>query len=439
MEEKSYAPPSNFMDLLLDAVCVVSREGRFVFVSAAGRDIFGYAPEEMIGKPVIGFVHPEDRAKTLDAVSEIVGGRRMLHFENRYIRKDGTVANILWSARWSEADALRVAVARDITERKRSESKQTAMYAISEAANAAENLPALFQCIHGIVRSLLPADDFTVALLNPASDELTFAYRAHRRHSADREPSAELGLLVETVIRTGRSLPSSPSGECTPDRRNRLAVPLETPGGVIGALALQADAPDAYYSEDDKELLQFVSLQVAAAVERKRTHDRLQYLAQHDQLTDLPNRALFQDRLQGALARARRRQGRLALLLLDMDKFKDVNDTFGHITGDDLLREVAVRLKASIRASDTVGRLGGDEFVVLLEDVARAEDAAMVAGKLLEILSRGYDVHGRTLQIIPSIGIAIFPEDGENDEELFRSADSSMYAVKKGRSGESPD
>ena len=107
--------PNNFTDLLLDAVCVVDREGYFLFVSAASEQIFGYTPEEMIGRPFTDFVYPGDRERTLQAVNEILDGVLKPHFENRYVRKDGKIAHIMWSARWSEAEQIRVAVARDVT------------------------------------------------------------------------------------------------------------------------------------------------------------------------------------------------------------------------------------------------------------------------------------------------------------------------------------
>ena len=125
--ENPYAQLSNFVDLMLDAVCVVDPQGRFVFVSAACERIFGYTPEEMIGRAMMDMVLPEDRARTLHAASEIIGGQPKPHFENRYVRKDGQIVHIMWSARWSEVDQLQIGVARDITERKQSELVQAAL------------------------------------------------------------------------------------------------------------------------------------------------------------------------------------------------------------------------------------------------------------------------------------------------------------------------
>lgn len=272
-------PLSQFTDLLLDAVCVVDQEGRFVFISAAGERIFGYTPEAMIGRPPTDFVHPDDRGKTEEAIGDLIGGEPKPYFENRYIRKDGSVVHIMWSARWSDDYQIRVAVARDITE-------------------------------------------------------------------------------------------------------------------------------------------------------SARLKERLEFLALHDPLTNLPNRSLFFDRLRTALARAHREQSRFAVLFLDLDRFKAVNDSLGHSVGDHLLRTVAQRLHQSVRQSDTLGRLGGDEFVILINGLDQPDDARVVADKVVAALSAPYELEGHTVIVSASIGIAVYPEHGEDELELVRHADHDMYQAK---------
>jgi PAS domain S-box-containing protein len=137
MESKIRDRLIKIMDLLVDAVCIVDADGRFVFVNAACERTFGYKPEEMIGRNMIDLVHPEDRTRTMQAVDRIMDGFLQQHFENRYLRKDGRVVHLMWSARWSDDDQLRLAVARDITELKHAQIKQNALYEITEAAHAA--------------------------------------------------------------------------------------------------------------------------------------------------------------------------------------------------------------------------------------------------------------------------------------------------------------
>jgi diguanylate cyclase (GGDEF)-like protein/PAS domain S-box-containing protein len=441
MPASTSVPLANVMDLLLDAICVVDVEGRFSFVSAACERIFGYTPEELIGRPMIDLVFPADRARTLAAAADIMAGNPKPHFENRYVRKDGQIVHIMWSARWSEADQARIAVARDITELKRAASMQAALHHISEAANSAADLLALFPRIHQIIGELLPATNCFVALYDERKDELTFPYFVDEHDETPAPRKLDSGTLSAHVIRSGESLLLTHDGQSElsddigpiigKDSLDWLGVPLVSQKGTIGALVVQSYSGDVRYTEQDKLLLQFVSTQIAAAIERKQVETRLQYIAQHDLLTDLPNRELFHDRLQAGLTRARSSKQRLALLYIDLDRFKRVNDTFGHTTGDLLLQEVARRIKACVRESDSAGRVGGDEFVVLLNNVNLPIHAATVAEKIRCALNQPFDLAEQRVHIAASLGIAVYPEHGDADALLIRHADAAMYAAKK--------
>lgn len=168
--------------------------------------------------------------------------------------------------------------------------------------------------------------------------------------------------------------------------------------------------------------------------ERARAVDaarRALRLALYDMLTDLPNRKLFTDRLLHSLARARRDKNQLAVMFIDLDKFKPVNDKFGHTVGDLLLKEVAKRLQECVRKSDTVARLGGDEFVVLIPTVEDKHGDLVVAEKILKTLATPFYIDGHALHISSSIGIAVYPADGEDEKSLLRNADIAMYHAKK--------
>ena len=168
--------------------------------------------------------------------------------------------------------------------------------------------------------------------------------------------------------------------------------------------------------------------------ERKELEEQLHHQAFHDALTGLPNRLLFSDRLGQALARAERRENLVAVLFMDLDNFKHVNDSLGHEAGDRLLVGVAERLRACLRPEDTAARLGGDEFTVLLEDVADASDAARVAGRIIEDLRVPFEVGGHEVLTAASIGIALDDRSRDRPADLMREADLAMYWAKsKGR------
>lgn len=171
------------------------------------------------------------------------------------------------------------------------------------------------------------------------------------------------------------------------------------------------------------------------AVQDISEREQLTYLAQHDSLTGLPNRHLFRDRLRQATARAKREQRRVAVMFLDLDRFKQVNDSLGHAAGDVLLRLVGERWGACLRKTDTVARVGGDEFAVIVEGFHAREQVTIVAEKLVAALGGTFDLDGAHASVGVSIGIALHPEDGEAEEALLQRADTAMYQAKRNHGG----
>jgi diguanylate cyclase (GGDEF)-like protein/PAS domain S-box-containing protein len=165
--------------------------------------------------------------------------------------------------------------------------------------------------------------------------------------------------------------------------------------------------------------------------ERKRVHERIHQLAHHDFLTQLPNRALFKDRLERSIAMAERNQTHSAVLFVDLDGFKAINDELGHEAGDWLLCEMAERMTQAIRQADTLARMGGDEFTLILDDVSGRDDVARVARKLLKAVSQPFVITGQRRQIGASVGIALYPNDARDYDGLLRCADEAMYAAKQ--------
>ncbi|HEX7643426.1 MAG TPA: diguanylate cyclase [Burkholderiaceae bacterium] len=387
-------------DLVLDAVFLVEEGGRIVFVNPACTAIFGYQPEEMIGRALLDFIHPDDRERTLTEMGQVVNGLARVGFENRYLRKDFSVAHIMWSARWSQEDKLRIGVARDITERKRAEERQAGMLALSTAAHGAESVFAMFAAFHATLQRLLPVRGLA-ALLGP--DERV-AYSAMRP-----------GDMIEP-----------------PDMAQWHGMPMATSGANLGELRLDLGRIEAL-SAGDTELLQFAARQAAAVIERFALHANLARAARYDDLTGLPNRRLFQDRIHSAFARCRRGESSGALLFIDLDDFKEVNDAHGHAAGDQLLQTVAGRIASCVREADTVARIGGDEFVVLIEGVYEREQAELVAAKIGKAIGEPLALADNLLHPQASIGVALYPEHGKVINQLMRHADQAMYACKMAR------
>ena len=216
----------------------------------------------------------------------------------------------------------------------------------------------------------------------------------------------------------------------------RDAVP-DVPVVVLSGLSDEDVAVEAVQSGAQDYLLKgqgdggLIARSLRYAVERKRAEQHIHHLATHDGLTGLPNRRLLLDRLGQALASTRREKRLLALLFLDLDGFKAVNDTFGHAIGDQVLQDVASRLSACVRESDTVARLGGDEFTIVLQEISHPQDANRFAAKILEAFEAPFSLRGHHHRVSASIGIGLYPNDGESPEALMRAADLAMYRAKQ--------
>ena len=212
-----------------------------------------------------------------------------------------------------------------------------------------------------------------------------------------------------------------------------LVLPVQTEETFFATLTVIGLPGQADLAADDVAWLMTLSHHAAAALEQRRLNRHLLWLAQHDALTGLPNRSLFEDRVAEALKRSARSGRGCAVALLDLDGFKAINDSHGHEAGDEVLKAVAARLGAALRASDTVCRLGGDEFTVLAEGVDDLEACARVAEKLRAALSTPLRVAGVQLRLEVSVGCALFPQDGDQAQALLRVADRAMYLDKRAR------
>lgn len=428
------------VDLLMDVVCVVDLEGNFVYINASCEKVFGYTPEEMLGTNMISYVHPDDREKTLATATQIMRGHEEPYFENRYLRKDGSTVYIMWSARWSENDKVRVAVARDITVYKRYQRIQNSIFKISEMAHQANDLSELYQQAHESISRFIAAESFIVAIKEEGKDTVNLSYCVDGQYQPKKNIKLTNSCALGKVIDGGKTLLINSNRESallakinhnseSDDKGNWVGVPLKSKETVFGALVIHA-TESSVYTKQDVKLMEFVGEQFAATIERKEYERKLHHIASHDWLTGLPNRLLFNDRLDVAIKRATRNKEKLALLYMDLDGFKEVNDSLGHTKGDLLLSKVANRIRSCVRDSDTVARMGGDEFTVLLTEINQGEAIDAVLGKINEVVEKPFMLEGSRVHIGISIGVAVYPENGLGREQLFRIADNKMYADK---------
>ena len=441
MNQRFYDIASRVVDLLMDVVCVVDEHGVFVYISSSCEKVFGYTQQEMLGTNMINYVHPEDRNKTLAVAAQIMRGKEQPYFENRYVRKDGRTVYIMWSARWQEDDKVRVAVARDITEYKRFERTQSSIYKISQMAHQSSNPEQLCQDSFQLIKSFIDIETFIVCIKHSEKNLIKLTYSNSEQHPTGASLTVDSNSAISEIIEKSKTLMANSNNvsplEVSKDEKvrfhqhgNWLGIPLTTQKKVIGVLVIGSDISKRY-SSNDISLLEYVAEQFAVAIERKNNEQKLHHLASHDWLTGLPNRMLFNDRMEVAINRAKRIGEKVALLYMDLDGFKEVNDSLGHAKGDLLLSKVAVRIKSCVRESDTVARMGGDEFTILLTEVQERKEIENVSKKIKGAFKEGFSLDGNDAVIGISIGIAVYPDDGENSESLLRIADNAMYDDKR--------
>jgi diguanylate cyclase (GGDEF)-like protein/PAS domain S-box-containing protein len=261
--------------------------------------------------------------------------------------------------------------------------------------------------------------DGRIELFNPGAERM-FAYRSEEvlgRNVSLLMPEPHCSRHDEYLRRyqeTGEAHVIGKPREVTARRQDGTLFPMEL---RISQLELEGER-------------KFIGI-VYDISERKAIEERIAHLAHHDALTNLPNRRLTQDRIEQAITRAQRTNAQFAVMFVDLDKFKRINDAFGHDAGDQLLKEAAQRLTTCLRGGDTVGRQGGDEFIVLLNDISLDNDAVLVARKICDALSAPFNIQGKDMRVNASIGIAIYPRDGTNFETLIKHSDTAMYRAKK--------
>ena len=383
-----------------DGIFVADPQGRCTDMNSAACRILGYARTEMLGKPMSEFLTAAGAARFAAIKNTLSQGET--HFaEWEYRRKDGHYlpvevnATFLPSGRWKF-------FVRDISARRRIEQQ------LRQAAIVFDNTD------EGIVITDAQA---RIVSVNPAFTTIT-GYTAEevigknpRFQQSERQDSFFYQQMWLTLQQTGQW-----RGELWNRRKNGEVFPVWENISVVKDL--------------EGCVTHYISIQSDITV-IKQAEERLQELAYHDSLTGLSNRRLFFISLQKALERAKRHQQRMALLFIDLDHFKPINDTLGHAAGDQVLQQIAVRLQQSIRAQDTVARLSGDEFVVIAEDMATLNDARGLAEKIMDALTQPMFLANRTVQISASIGIAFYPDNAENIDDLIKASDAAMYRAKK--------
>ncbi len=393
---------------LSDGVVCFDRQGKIILFNRVATEIFGYSAADLVNNDITILFSKKNEPEACISVSSLISSdiSNSSHIVQDLIgrRKDGGLCYMDLSVSELEVAgvSLFIGIIRDITERHRSEKE------LSLASKVFENM--------GEAIGVTDADNNYISI-NPAFTKIT-------------------GYPPEEVI--GKNPRFMSSGRHDDAFYERFWETLTTSGYWQGELWDRRKNGDEYPKwlsivavKDAQERIQNYIAVFSDISERKAADERINFMAHYDELTALPNRVLLHDRLLQAIIGAPRHKKKVAVLFLDLDRFKNINDTLGHSFGDLLLQSVAERLTACVRISDTVSRLGGDEFIVILHDLAETAHAGVAAQKIIDSLSDRFVIRDLELHTTASIGISIFPDDGMANEELISNADVAMYRAKE--------
>lgn len=444
------------IEVLPNPVYFKDTDGRYLGVNKAWEAYFGVPRQAFLGKTVFE-LYPGDpetaqRLATDDQVLWRHPGTKS--YETTITAAGGKVRNAIYYKATFKGEDGRVAgligTIIDITERKQAEMRLALEHDVAQLLSntdrSDEKVARILQAVGGTLgcacgaywrpdeggQEMVCAETWSI----PAAEVAEFT----ARNRQIRHPLNQTGGLFMRVWTSGEpvwiddvtldtAFRRAP-GAVKAGLRGAFAFPVRSGNDILGVMEFfsQASRPP------DEELLRSASAigsQLGMFMARKQAEDRIQHLANHDELTGLSNRNMFNQSLGHALAKARRDEQSLSILFIDLDRFKNINDTLGHDAGDRVLREVAERLRGCLRESDIVGRLGGDEFVVLLESVPEPVHSALVAQKLLVAVGKPFSVERQVFQLTASIGISTYPTDAEDLQSLLRFADIAMYRAKE--------
>ncbi len=426
-----------------DVITLHDSDGRYLYCSPTVTAQLGYRPEDLLGSSPFELIHPED-GHTATLFSEAASGAASsTPIQYRLRHKNGS-----W--RWLESTIHSrlddptvggvVVTTRDVTVRRRHAAQQDAVALLSSEGLRGVPLDAFFDHAVRAVAEALGAEHSAI-LRARTGGRLSVAARHGTALVAEPYLRELDGQPVSLPARALRDRTSVVWGDAPETEPAEILPSLLHSGLVSGAAVVIPGNPEPYgvlsvrsveasaFSKDDISFLEATANVLAAALGRRHVEDELRRRALHDDLTGLPNRVLLLDRIDAALTRLDRHGGCIAVLFVDTDDFKVVNDSLGHIAGDQVVTTVAERIVGVLRSTDTVARFGGDEFVVVCDDTD-AHHAGEVATRIQAALAAPIDLLGRALVVTASIGIAVVTEAGMTSDDLLAQADTAMYAAK---------
>ena len=388
-------------------IALTDAKGKFLFVNQAFHEMVGYSFEEITAMGVADVTHPDSLEKSKQAMTHVTSGNGSTAIEKRYVCKDGGIVTAI----------TRLACVFD--------DDNQPQYMCTNI----ENITKQKQTREKLFNTLKRADSILKTALDGFiefdSDGLIHRSNDMAEKIFGRSNEALYQENVNTMIFRGSAQEPSLLNWLEKNQHSATSEDFYGMHSLLGEFPIEISVTSTI-----NEGSRFYNLFARNISERKQAADRQQYLATHDMLTGIPNRMLFMEVFNNVIAASRRNQSQHALLFIDLDNFKTINDAMGHHVGDELLKQVANRLRETIRESDSIARIGGDEYMLLLQDTETESGIRKAVEKLISIMTEAFTIDGNEVYTSCSIGIARYPEHGDNSEVLLRNADIAMYKAK---------
>ncbi len=457
----------------VEGIFQTTPDGRYITVNPMLARIYGYdSPEELIATitdiKYQLYVDPNRRAQFKQILQE---NDTIWGFESQVYRKDGKIIWISESARAIRNDRGELlgyeGTVVDISQRKKAEaelhnrdrllegiaSAMTYLLTNTDYATAMNDALNVLGLVTGVDRIYIEEQHPQLKTGEPPKSirfEWLRTWETENRNQIINKDKIILSLTeeTETIIANKNHqnlqpnfdklscyrFPTTACLEChiptTQSPLSQLIVPIFVDDKFWGNIAFEDRCQQRQWSIGEESILTAMAASIGGALKRQMAEATIKYQAFHDLLTGLPNRTLLNYRLSSALDNAQQFRNRMAVMFLDLDRFKTINDTLGHAVGDKLLQYATQRLKACLRSNDTIARWGGDEFTLLLPEINSIEDATKIAQRIIEVLKPAFNLEGHQLYITSSIGIAVYPQHGEDGETLLKNADAALYRAK---------
>ena len=405
------------LDLSADSIIIHDLDGNIIFANKSAYESRGYMKEEMSGMKLSKILAPEQTELSTQKIAEIFENGE-LRFESVHLRKDDSVFPVETHVKLIEIQGNKYccSVIRDITKRKQAE--EALLQSEARYRRITEGLTDY---------------QYTVRIENGRAVETKHspACATVTGYTAE-EFAADPYLWIRMVAPEDRELTIKRVGQLL---EGNDILPIEHRIMRKDGIVRWVSDNIILYRDLSGILLSYDGV-VKDITDRKQAEEKIRYLATHDALTNLPTLRLVKDRILMAMEMAKRNKTLAAIMYIDLDGFKDVNDNYGHEAGDILLKEVGKRLVSSVRKVDTVARIGGDEFLLLITELQSPESAALIATKVLQFVSEPFDLDGKHATVGASIGIALYPDHGNDAATLIKQADKAMYVIKNsGKNG----